>query len=137
MRQNSFREFEENDHILSIANSLYREIQDILEDARHSAYRAVNFAMVRAYWQIGCLIVEHEQAGQVRAEYGKAVLRGLSDRLTREFGRGYSVQALRNMRQFYRTFSKRSALRSRSLQTTQLASRQHFDEYAVLLLECS
>lgn len=62
----------------------------------------------------------HEQAGQVRAEYGRAVLRGLSDRLTREFGRGYSIQALRNMRQFYRTFLKRSALRSESLQTTQL-----------------
>ena len=88
MRQNPFRESEENDHKLSTANSLYREIRAVLEDARHSAYRAVNFAMVRAYWQIGYLIVEHEQAGQVRAEYGKAVLRGLSDRLTQEFGRG-------------------------------------------------
>ncbi len=132
MRQNPFRESEENDHKLSTGNSLYREIRAVLEDARHSAYRAVNFAMVRAYWQIGYLIVEHEQAGQVRAEYGRAVLRGLSDRLTREFGRGYSVQALRNMRQFYRTFSKRSALRSESLQTTQLASRKHFDAYAVM-----
>ena len=115
MRQNPFRESEENDHKLSITNALYREIRAVLQDARHSAYRAVNFAMVRAYWQIGYLIVEHEQAGQVRAEYGKAVLRGLSDRLTQEFGRGYSIQALRNMRQFYRTFSKRSALRSESL----------------------
>ena len=66
---------------LSTANSLYREIRAVLEDARHSAYRVVNFAMVRAYWQIGHLIVEQEQTGQVRAEYGRAVLRGLSDRL--------------------------------------------------------
>lgn len=132
MQQNPFREPEESDRKVSTVNSLYREIRAVLEDARHSAYRAVNFAMVRAYWQIGYLIVEHEQAGQVRAEYGRAVLRGLSDRLTREFGRGYSVQALRNMRQFYRTFSKRSALRSESLQTTQLASRKHFDAYAVM-----
>ncbi len=135
MQQNPFREPEESDRKVSTVNSLYREIRAVLEDARHSAYRAVNFAMVRAYWQIGYLIVEHEQAGQVRAEYGKAVLRGLSDRLTQEFGRGYSVQALRNMRQFYRTFSKRSALRSESLQTTQLASRQRFDEYAILRSE--
>ena len=132
MQQNPFRESEENDPKLSTENSLYREIRAVLQDARHSAYRAVNFAMVRAYWQIGYLIVEHEQAGQVRAEYGRAVLRGLSDRLTQEFGRGYSIQALRNMRQFYRTFSKRSAVRSESLQTTQLASSQHFDAYAVL-----
>lgn len=132
MQQNPFRESEDNDHKLSTENSLYREIRAVLEDARHSAYRAINFAMVRAYWQIGYLIVEHEQAGQVRAEYGKAVLRSLSDRLTREFGRGYSIQALRNMRQFYRTFSKRSAVRSESLQTTQLASSQHFDAYGVL-----
>ena len=120
------------DHKLSIANVLYQEIRAVLEDARSSAYRAVNFSMVRAYWQIGCLIVEHEQAGQARAEYGKAVLRDLSDYLTREFGRGYSVQALRNMRQFYRTFSKHSALRSESHTSMQLASRQHFEECAAL-----
>ena len=70
--------------------------------------------MVHAYWRVGYLIVENEQEGQERAEYGKAVLEELSHRLVREFGKGYSVQALRNMRQFYLIFSKRSAVRSKS-----------------------
>ncbi|MCF8081893.1 MAG: DUF1016 N-terminal domain-containing protein [Deltaproteobacteria bacterium] len=55
-------------------DSLYREIRDVLEKARSSAYRAVNFAMVQAYWQIGYLIVEHEQEGKERAEYGKRLI---------------------------------------------------------------
>jgi len=99
---------------LDKVNSLYAEISAVLEKARSSAYRAINLAMVQAYWQIGYLIVEHEQEGKERAEYGKAILKELSLRLTREFGKGYSVQALRNMCQFYLVFSKRSAVRSES-----------------------
>ena len=95
-------------------SSLYGEIRTVLETARQSAYRAVNFAMVQAYWRVGYLIVENEQEGKERAEYGKAVLQELSHRLTSELGKGYSVQALRNMRQFYLVFSKRSAVRSES-----------------------
>lgn len=68
--------------------------------------------MVQAYWQIVRLIVEDEQGGEGRAEYGKGVLEELSRRLTIEFGKGYSVQTLRRIRPFYTTFSKRSALRS-------------------------
>lgn len=55
------------------ADPLYREIRAVLESARSSAYRAVNTAMVQAYWQVGWLIVEHEQGGKGRAEYGAAV----------------------------------------------------------------
>ena len=109
-------------------NSLYGEIRTVLEEARHSAYRAVNFAMVQAYWRVGCLIVENEQAGQERAEYGKAVLEQLSRRLTREFGKGYSVQALRNMRQFYLIFSKRSAVRSESPGDNEHVAVQQFEK---------
>ncbi len=97
------------------ADRLYGEILAILEDARaSSAYRAVNVAMVQAYWRIGSLIVEDEQGGAERAEYGKAVLQELSKRLTAEFGKGFDVCNLRNMRQFYLMFSKRNALRSES-----------------------
>ena len=91
---------------------LYDKIRTVLEKARRSTHIAVNVAMVHAYWQIGYLIVEDEQGGEERAEYGKGVLEELSKRLTIEFGKGYSVQTLRNIRQFYTTFSKRSALRS-------------------------
>jgi len=96
------------------AGALYRQIRAVLEDARFRAYRAINFTMVQAYWQIGRLLVEDEQKGKIRAAYGKAVLQGVSDRLTSEFGKGYTVRNLRYMRQFFLTFSKRNALRSES-----------------------
>jgi len=83
------------------ADTLYEAIRAILENARASAYRAVNFAMIQAYWRIGYLIVEHEQEGKERAEYGKALLEEVSKRLTGEFGKGFDVTNLRKMRQFY------------------------------------
>ena len=95
---------------LEKVNSLYNEIRSVLEEARSSAYRAVNFAMVQAYWQVGYLIVEHEQEGKERAEYGKAVLKEISMRLAGEFGKGFDVTNLRKMRQFYLMFSKRDAV---------------------------
>lgn len=91
---------------------LYNKVRTVLKKARSSAQNAVNAAIVQAYWQIGRLIVEDEQGGEGRAEYGKGVLKELSRRLTIEFGKGYSIQTLRNIRQFYTTFPKRSALRS-------------------------
>ena len=66
--------------------------------------------MVQAYWQIGRLIVEHEQQGQARAEYGKAQLKALSQQLTQQFGKGFDASNLRNMRSFYQTFSNCDAL---------------------------
>ncbi len=83
---------------------LYREIREVLEAARSSAYRAVNTAMVQAYWQIGRLIVEHEQGGKRRAGYGEEVIEELSRRLTADSGRGFSVRNVWNMRQFYNSF---------------------------------
>jgi len=100
------------DNALHPFNSdLYNAIRQVLTTARQSAYKAVNFAMVQAYWQIGRLIVEDEQKGEVRAEYGKKVLAELADRLTSEFGKGFDARELRKMRQFYLLFSKCDALR--------------------------
>jgi predicted nuclease of restriction endonuclease-like (RecB) superfamily len=100
------------------AEPLYQEIRSVLESARAGAYRAVNVTMVQAYWQVGRLIVEHEQSGRKRAAYGEAVLDDLSQRLTADFGRGFDVRNLRYMRQFYLAFpmadEKRNALRSES-----------------------
>jgi hypothetical protein len=108
---------------LEKVNNLYAEIRDVLENARSTAYRAVNFAMIQAYWQIGYLIVEHEQSGKDRAEYGKAVLEEISKRLTGEFGKGFDVTNLRKMRQFYLVFSKRDAARLKSDPTKRDAMR--------------
>lgn len=89
------------------SNSLYSEIKRILEDARQSAYRSVNFAMVLAYWEIGKRIVEHEQLGKKRAGYGDALLKELSKKLSVDFGSGFALASLKNYRQFYLTFSDR------------------------------
>lgn len=93
-------------------NQLLTNIREILLSARHTAYKAVNFAMVTAYWNIGKLIVEDEQNGNARAEYGKTVLEELSTKLTKEFGKGFTTANLRNMRQFYLCFQNCYTLRS-------------------------
>ena len=90
---------------------IYAEIKETLLLSRNQAYSAVNFAMVQAYWHIGRIIVEHEQNGSLRAEYGKAVLQSLSERLTKEFGKGFTVTNLKYMRKFYSTFPNGHALR--------------------------
>ena len=90
---------------------LYANVKSILATARQRAYTAVNFAMVESYWLIGQTIVEHEQHGEVRADYGKGVLKELAERLTREFGKGFDERELRKMRQFYQLFKIRDTLR--------------------------
>ncbi|MCL1940915.1 MAG: PDDEXK nuclease domain-containing protein [Synergistaceae bacterium] len=89
--------------------SVYHAIRDTLVEARAKAYKAINFAMVEAYWNIGRQI---DKAVGERAEYGKGLLQFLSRQLTAEFGKGFTVANLRNMRQFYQTFENRYALRS-------------------------
>jgi predicted nuclease of restriction endonuclease-like (RecB) superfamily len=80
------------------------EIKQILSQARQKAYSAVNSAMVEAYWLVGKRIVEEEQQGEKRAEYGKQVLETLSKELTADLGKGFSLRNLRNFRSFYLTF---------------------------------
>lgn len=90
---------------LPAAAGLHQAIRDILLSAGTQARRAVNDAMVQAYWQVGRVIVEDEQGGEKRAEYGKRVLPELAKRLTAEFGKGYTVANLRNFRQFFLSFT--------------------------------
>ncbi len=90
---------------------LYERIKAILSDAHARAYRAINTAMVTAYWGIGRVIVEDEQQGQQRAEYGKGLLAELSKRLTAEFGRGFDRTNLQQMRAFYLAYPICDALR--------------------------
>lgn len=97
---------------LAESDGLYGSIRSILLESRGRAYAAVNSAMVFAYWQIGRVIVEDEQNGQKRGAYGKGVLKNVSERLTAEFGKGFDVRNLRNMRRFYLVFQNRNALRT-------------------------
>lgn len=76
-------------------------ITDLLQEARRGAARSVNAILTATYWEIGRRIVEHEQAGEARAEYGQALMEQLSRDLTSRHGRGFSVQGLYKMRGFY------------------------------------
>ncbi|MFH0798148.1 MAG: PDDEXK nuclease domain-containing protein [Candidatus Woesearchaeota archaeon] len=91
--------------------STYESIKQVIEKARGTAYRAVNFIMVAAYWNIGKIIVEKEQKGKKRADYGAYLLQELSARLTKEYGQGFDESNLRYIRLFYLTFQKCDALR--------------------------
>jgi predicted nuclease of restriction endonuclease-like (RecB) superfamily len=93
-------------------NTTYKSIKTVLEEARSTVYRTVNFAMVQAYWHIGRIIVEQEQKGKERAEYGKALIKELSIKLTKDFGRGFNERNLFYMRSFYSMFPKVNSLRS-------------------------
>lgn len=84
--------------------TLHQAIRDILLGARKQVRQTVNEAMVQTYWHVGRLIVEDEQSGERRAEYGKRVLPELSKRLSAEFGRGFSTTNLKLFRQFYLAF---------------------------------
>lgn len=95
----------------------FSEIVDLLQSARSKVVRTVNQTMVFTYFEIGRMIVEEEQDGKDRAEYGKQLLKGLSDVLTKEFGKGFSVKNLERMRSFYQVYGKSSTLLSKSEST--------------------
>ena len=101
----------EIERIPNDVEQLYADIRVILANARKRTYHAINFTMVESYWMIGQTIVEHEQHGEVRAAYGKGVLKDLASRLTSDFGKGFDERELRKMRQFYLTFQIRDTLR--------------------------
>jgi predicted nuclease of restriction endonuclease-like (RecB) superfamily len=81
--------------------SIVRDISDVIDAARRSAARSVNCIMTAAYWLIGRRIVEFEQAGSIRAEYGSALIERLSGDLRAKFGRGFGAANLSQMKKFY------------------------------------
>jgi predicted nuclease of restriction endonuclease-like (RecB) superfamily len=88
-----------------IEQHFFADIRDLLRAGRETAYRSVNTVMVKTYWQIGKRIVEQEQQGKTRAEYGEYLIVNLSRYLTDCFGKGFSVANLWNFKQFYLIFS--------------------------------
>ena len=95
--------------MLEIEDNIYKEIKSILEQARNKVYKVANSTMVEAYWNIGRVIVE-KQGGSNKAEYGTALIKNLSKKMTKEFGKGFTTTNLKYMRQFYLTFQKSHAL---------------------------
>lgn len=92
-------------------NSLANEIKNILKRAQSKAVSAVNSAMVFAYWKIGKRIVEEEQKGSERADYGTFLLKQLAEKLTQDIGKKFDERELRRIRQFYLTFPIRDTVR--------------------------
>lgn len=122
---------------MKISKSIYQEIKTIIEKARSQSARAVNFAMVQAYWNIGRVIVEEEQKGKARAEYGKYLIKELSEKLTKDFGKGCDPSNLRYMRLFYLNFPICDAVRHKSQDDSQsptlLRPELSWTHYRVLL----
>ena len=93
-----------------IDNEFYKNVKEVLEQARNRVYRNIQSEMVFAYWQIGKMIVE-KQGGVERAKYGDGIIKELSTKLTKDFGSGFTISNLWRMRQFYVFFPKLAAVR--------------------------
>ena len=93
-----------------VSNELAIKISELLVSARTKVLQTVNRTMVLTYFEIGRMIVEEEQNGKQRADYGKQIIKSLSERLTHEFGKGFSQRNLEQIRQFYYVYSNTQTL---------------------------
>lgn len=96
---------EEKDIIVPQVDTLFEKVSILIDQSRKQIKTAVNLSMVYTYYGIGQYIVEDEQQGDYRAEYGKKVLSELSDKLTRKYGNGWSEETLTRCRKFYVVYS--------------------------------
>lgn len=92
-------------------NTLFNNIKELVEQSRNRVYKTVNTEMINLHWNIGKIIFE-KQEGHTRAKYGDLLIEGISKKLTEYFGKGFSIQNLRRMRQFYMTYPIRSSIMS-------------------------
>jgi len=97
-----------------VTKNFYGDIKQILDKARSTAFRTVNFLMVEAYWNIGRLIVEEEYKGKKRADYGASLIKELSAKLTKDFGKGFTETNIRYFRLFFLAFPIHHALSDES-----------------------
>ena len=99
-----------SNEIDEIHRDVYSSIKELMYNARNNVAREVNNILIQTYWKIGKIIVEDEQGHSDRAEYGKNLLKDLSKRLTKEFGRGFSVSNLQFMRRFFQEYKIQQTL---------------------------
>ena len=104
--------------------AVFGDVSKIIDAARESAARSVNAAMTAAYWLIGRRIVEFEQSGEERAEYGAALVEKLAEDLTVQFGRGFSLRNIYNMRLFYLAHPTDRILQTPSAKLARLPGRE-------------
>ncbi len=110
---------------IEIKKDIYDEIRNLLKEARKSIVSNINTTMTKTYFLIGKRIVEEEQNGNERAEYGENLIKNLSKRLTEEFGKGFSKRNLWQMKQFYLAYSK--------VQTVSAEFKLSWSHYLILM----
>ena len=110
---------------IEIKKDIYDEISNLLKEARKSIVSNINTTMTKTYFLIGKRIVEEEQNGNERAEYGENLIKTLSKRLTEEFGKGFSKRNLWQMKQFYLAYSK--------VQTVSAQFKLSWSHYLILM----
>ena len=102
--------------------NLFSRAVELLHSARQQVVKQINLTMVQTYFEIGQMIVEEEQEGKNRAEYGVGLLKGLSESLTNEFGKGFSIRNIEQMRKFYLVYSITQTVSADSENKTQTPS---------------
>ena len=118
-KQNSLKKGhvkDRNNQSLVGYNSIFRNVTELIELAKNKAARSINAIMTATYWEIGRYIVEFEQKGKKRAEYGEELLKYLSKNLKSKFGKGFSLRNLRNFRAFYLGWQIRQTLSAESME---------------------
>jgi predicted nuclease of restriction endonuclease-like (RecB) superfamily len=96
---------------MDVNDRLLAEVKEVIVEAKKTAWRSTNTVLLKMYWRIGQLIVDHEQGGREKAVYGHQTLKNLSSQLTLEFGKGFDFSNLTNMRKFYLAFPILDAVR--------------------------
>ena len=104
----------------------FKRAIDLLHSARQQVVRQVNLTMVQTYFEIGRMIVEEEQQGKDRAVYGKQLLNGLSKALSKEFGKGFSITNIQQMRNFYLSYQKQQTVSANSKNEIQQTASANF-----------
>lgn len=99
-----------NDITKIVSGNFYDKVAELLKEARKTVVQNINQTMVLTYFEIGRMIIEEEQGGQERAGYGKQLLKELSERLNSEFGKGFSISNLQQMKNFYLVYGKQQTL---------------------------
>lgn len=111
-----YKNISEQHSIIAATNEeeLFNQVAELIGQSRQHVTKAINTAMVYTYYHIGQYVVEFEQDGHQRADYGRSVLKRLSERLTQRYGSGWSVETLTKCRNFYTVYSKSSTLQTKS-----------------------
>lgn len=117
-------------------NNVYKDIVRYITLARQNVVKAVNIEQVVAYWHIGRRIVIQEQAGENRAEYGKALLANLAEKLNKDFGEGFGITNLKYIRKFYLTYQDRIGHEARDqFKSPDFAQNLSWTHYRLLMKE--